>query len=216
MPAGDWLWPALWLLPKRNAYGTWPASGEIDLMESRGNRDLLQNGVNIGTEQMGSTLHFGPDPNMNGWPTAHFSRNTAPGNGWNNDFHRYQMVWTPEGITFSVDDVETGSIPVGDGFWNRGGFGVAEPTRENPWRTGTIMAPFDEEFYLLMNNAVGGTAYFPDDVENPGGKPWHNQSPAASTDFWNGRNQWLPTWRLEEDFSREASLQVDYVRIWAL
>jgi beta-glucanase (GH16 family) len=31
MPAGDWLWPALWLMPKTNAYGTWPSSGEIDL-----------------------------------------------------------------------------------------------------------------------------------------------------------------------------------------
>lgn len=34
----DWLWPAIWLLPEKNAYGQWPASGEIDLMESRGNK----------------------------------------------------------------------------------------------------------------------------------------------------------------------------------
>ena len=36
LPLGDWLWPAIWLLPEDQAYGTWPASGEIDLMESRG------------------------------------------------------------------------------------------------------------------------------------------------------------------------------------
>uniref|UniRef100_A0A182KD84 GH16 domain-containing protein n=1 Tax=Anopheles christyi TaxID=43041 RepID=A0A182KD84_9DIPT len=35
IPTGDWLWPAVWLLPKRQVYGTWPASGEIDLLESR-------------------------------------------------------------------------------------------------------------------------------------------------------------------------------------
>merc|ERR1712137_244674 len=35
MPAGDWLWPAIWMLPRHNAYGTWPASGEIDIVESR-------------------------------------------------------------------------------------------------------------------------------------------------------------------------------------
>lgn len=29
MPVGDWLWPAIWLLPKRSKYGQWPASGEI-------------------------------------------------------------------------------------------------------------------------------------------------------------------------------------------
>jgi hypothetical protein len=33
-------------------YGQWPASGEIDIMESRGNLDLTMNGVNIGVEQV--------------------------------------------------------------------------------------------------------------------------------------------------------------------
>lgn len=37
LPKGDWIWPAIWMLPKDNAYGQWPASGEIDIMESRGN-----------------------------------------------------------------------------------------------------------------------------------------------------------------------------------
>lgn len=60
MPAGDWLWPAIWLLPSRNAYGTWPASGEIDLVEARGNRRLFSGNTNVGTEQVGNTLHYGP------------------------------------------------------------------------------------------------------------------------------------------------------------
>jgi hypothetical protein len=46
------------MLPRHNAYGTWPASGEIDLVESRGNLRLMQNGVNIGVEQAGQTLHW--------------------------------------------------------------------------------------------------------------------------------------------------------------
>ena len=37
LPEGDWLWPALWMLPVDEAYGPWPMSGEIDIMESRGN-----------------------------------------------------------------------------------------------------------------------------------------------------------------------------------
>lgn len=95
MPSGDWLWPAIWLMPKDNVYGAWPASGEIDLVESRGNRELVQDGVNIGNEQIGSTLHFGPYGNSDGWQSAHFLRNSVPGKAWPNDLHRFQMEWTP-------------------------------------------------------------------------------------------------------------------------
>lgn len=31
LPKGDWLWPAIWMLPVNNTYGPWPASGEIDV-----------------------------------------------------------------------------------------------------------------------------------------------------------------------------------------
>jgi beta-glucanase (GH16 family) len=53
MPKGDWIWPAIWwvcafvvwspkfnntrMMPEDSIYGPWPASGEIDLAESRGN-----------------------------------------------------------------------------------------------------------------------------------------------------------------------------------
>lgn len=29
MPAGDWLWPAIWMLPVNETYGAWPGSGEV-------------------------------------------------------------------------------------------------------------------------------------------------------------------------------------------
>jgi beta-glucanase (GH16 family) len=35
LPAGDWLWPAIWMLPVKDTYGVWPQSGEIDIAESR-------------------------------------------------------------------------------------------------------------------------------------------------------------------------------------
>lgn len=37
MPQGDWLWPAIWMMPENSTYGDWPRSGEIDIAESRGN-----------------------------------------------------------------------------------------------------------------------------------------------------------------------------------
>lgn len=119
---------------------------------------------------------------------------------------------------FSVDDVETGSIKAGAGFWARGAFDTIAPGLMNPWRLATTnMAPFDQEFYLNLNLAVGGSQHFPDDaVNNVVAKPWTNDSPTAAADFWNARNAWLPTWNLEQNLSRDASLIVDYVRIWAL
>ena len=62
MPVGDWLWPAIWMMPRHNQYGGWPASGEIDLVESRGNSRLIQTvnkeKINIGVEQVSSTLRW--------------------------------------------------------------------------------------------------------------------------------------------------------------
>ncbi|MBN1308339.1 MAG: glycoside hydrolase family 16 protein [Chitinispirillaceae bacterium] len=36
LPKGVGLWPAIWMLPTDNAYGIWPKSGEIDIMENVG------------------------------------------------------------------------------------------------------------------------------------------------------------------------------------
>lgn len=147
MPTGDWLAPAIYFMPKSNAYGNWPASGEIDLVESRGNLNLVQNNINIGVEQISAKLHFGAFNELDGVKTSTFTRNSAPGSGYNKDFHRYQMEWSPERITFSIDDVETGTVSIESptGFWNRGNFNTSAPGIENPWRGGTPMAPFDQE-----------------------------------------------------------------------
>lgn len=206
MPAGDWIWPALWLMPRYAVYGNWPTSGEIDLMESRGNRRLFNGATNVGVEQAGSTMHFGPQ-GQNGWPTSHATRNQVP--GFDADFHVYRLEWSPNGLRFLIDGNQILDVPVGEGFFKRGGF-----TGPNPWTSGTLMAPFDQEFFIIMNNAVGGTNFFVDVFRNEGApKPWHNDSPTAMRDFWSGRSGWEPTWNLSTD---DSHLQVDYVRVWAL
>lgn len=65
LPAGDWIWPALWLMPKDSVYGPWPNSGEIDLVEIRGNRNLFDGSVNVGAEQAGCTMHWGKTSKLN-------------------------------------------------------------------------------------------------------------------------------------------------------
>jgi hypothetical protein len=88
-------------LPRFNYYGSWPASGEIDLSESRGNKQLIQNGKNIGSVLSSSTLHFGPFWPLNGYEHAHFEKTSDP-NGFDADFNRFQLEWTPgmDGLTY--------------------------------------------------------------------------------------------------------------------
>lgn len=210
-PTGDWLWPAIWMLPVNQDYGGWPASGEIDIMESRGNKNYVKDGVNIGAEQFGSTLHYGIDYTMNGWPKAHFEKNSVP--GFNEDFHTYSVEWTPEYFKFSVDDGEIGTLNIPEGgFWEQGEFETTFPGTVSPWEGQSKNAPFDKDFYLVLNNACGGIAYFPDDAVNtPSPKPWKNDSPNAALDFYNGKEGWYSTWDGEE-----SALQIDYVKVWAL
>lgn len=202
---------AIWMMPRYNSYSSWPASGEIDIMESRGNKNLISSyGVNIGPQQVGSTLHWGPNPDYNKFMLTHFEKNNKT--GYDSEFHRYQLEWTPEKIVFYVDDVAVGEVaPTEGGFWELGN--LTATGLENPWKGSSKMAPFDQEFYIIINLAIGGIGYFPDDATNPGGKPWKNTSQKALTDFWEGRSQWLPTWNVTADNSH---LQVDYVRVWAL
>ena len=71
LPRGDWLWPAIWMLPTNNQYGDWPLSGEIDIMESRGNAPGYPPG---GYESFGSTLHWGPIFSENAYYKTHAVR----------------------------------------------------------------------------------------------------------------------------------------------
>lgn len=97
MPKGDWLWPAIWMLPKNNAYGGWPASGEIDILESYGNNNC--DGAN--NSMFGSTLHFGPGWPYNAWEKAHEMYTHTESLA--NDFHTYELEWTKEHIKTFID-----------------------------------------------------------------------------------------------------------------
>lgn len=208
IPAGDWLWPAIWMMPQSSRYGGWPRSGEIDILESRGNKNLYVNGGNIGTQLAFSTLHWGKSPGENQFQRTHYERRN--GAGYDTDYHNYLVEWTPDHIAYSIDGQEIGRVtPPQGGFYQLG-----QLSGDNPWGGGSRMAPFDEEFFLIINVAIGANnGYFPDNVQNPGGKPWRNGSPQAARDFWNANWQWRPTWNEQ---TTQRALKVDYIRIWAI
>ncbi|KAH9525442.1 Beta-1,3-glucan-binding protein [Bulinus truncatus] len=228
MPTGDWLWPAIWLLPRWNAYGTWPASGEIDIVESRGESETSTPDGNLhykddkgqpaGLESMGSTLHFGPFVEANQWPKAHASIVASSGT-FADSFHKYQLDWDDKSIRFTVDGTEILNVtPQQGGFWEFGDFqNTGQSKWDNPWAAGGHMAPFDQEFYIIMNVAVGGVGFFPDNyVNSPYPKPWNDHAGHAATAFWNARNNWLPTWNLDKENGEGAAMQVNYIKVWKM
>jgi beta-glucanase (GH16 family) len=105
LPKGDWIWPAIWMIPTHNAYGQWPASGEIDIVESRGNDASCDGGRN----SFGSTLHYGPGWPMDAWETAHADYKHP--SDLSDDFHKYGLEWTDEYIKTTIDGKEVLNFP---------------------------------------------------------------------------------------------------------
>jgi len=130
LPVGKGLWPAIWMLPENDTYGGWAASGEIDIAEGWGSKP----------DAVGGTLHYGGV-----WPnnkyigkTYTFSQNTSV-----NQFHEYALEWEPGEIRWYID-------------------GVLYQTQNNWYNKDSndekyaFPAPFDQDFYMILNLAVGG------------------------------------------------------------
>jgi beta-glucanase (GH16 family) len=166
LPKGDWLWPAIWFLPAHNEFGNWPASGEIDLVESRGNDPSCSAG---GSDTFGSTLHFGPNWDQDCWDKTHASYKHTESLG--DKMHTYGMIWTEDKLQTYFDTPDNVILDVDftkQSLWELGGW----KNEDNPWKGEPNNAPFNREFFLILNVAVGGTnSYFPD---GQCGKPWGN------------------------------------------
>lgn len=89
LPQGTGTWPAIWMLPTDWAYGGWPASGEIDIMEHVGyNQGMVYGTVHTKAFNHGIGTQKGDSIAVE---SAH------------NDFHVYAIDWSPEKIDFMVD-----------------------------------------------------------------------------------------------------------------
>jgi len=209
LPSGDWLWPAIWMLPRYSDYGGWPASGEFDLLESRGNEDY----GTLGCQYGGTTFHWGPSFFLNQWNLTHVEYQSPTGS-FADSFHIWAMEWTDTDVKVFLDGVEVLNVDPGTNFWDFAGLETSG--YENPWRYGTKMAPFDQQFSIILNVAVGGTnGFFPDGIVP--NKPWANTDSNAPEKFWNARADWLPTWQHGEGkISENAAMQVDYVKVYKL
>ncbi|KAH7398702.1 concanavalin A-like lectin/glucanase domain-containing protein [Phaeosphaeria sp. MPI-PUGE-AT-0046c] len=208
LPAGDWLWPAIWMLPKDNVYGSWPRSGEIDIMESRGNNHTYKQG---GNNIASSTLHFGPDGDNDGWWRNNVKRK-ALHTTYSADYNVFGIEWSEKYIFTYINSrlSQVMYTHFDEPFWTYGRFPLADAngTRlRNPWaHTNSNTSPFDQDFYLVINVAVGGeNGWFQDGASS---KPWLDGSPTAKKDFWGAKDQWYPTWQ------DGGQMQIKSVKMW--
>ena len=134
LPFGDGTWPAIWTLGKNinetgaywqtQGFGTttWPACGELDIME---------HGLHA-TNEVSCAIHT-PSSSGNTVNTEIFGLPDVA-----NNYHVYSMNWSPNKITFMIDDV---------GFYTY-----------NPAVKDDSTWPFDLEQYIILNIAMGGFA----------------------------------------------------------
>jgi beta-glucanase (GH16 family) len=77
------------MLPVENVYGAWPLSGEIDIVESRGNAPSY---VGKGFDWISSALHWGPLQSMDSfWRTSNEVHDKI--NGFKDRFHKFTLEW---------------------------------------------------------------------------------------------------------------------------
>lgn len=130
VPEGQGLWPAIWMMPTSTAnYGQWPKGGEIDILEVLGH--------DVDTAY--GTIHYG-DPHAQQQGTY----NLTGGETFANGFHEFRVDWEPGEFRYYIDGNLYATF--NDWFTAVGG-GEPKP----------FPAPFDQDFYLQLNLAVGGT-----------------------------------------------------------
>ncbi len=124
---GEGLWPAFWMMPEDSVYGGWASSGEIDIMEASDD-----------ATHVSGAIHFG-----GGWPqNTHTSQGVTDPTSFGEEWHVYAVEWEPDQIRWYIDD-ELYMIRSSNQWYSLGA-----PGNEN--------APFDQDFHLLLNMAVGG------------------------------------------------------------
>ena len=131
LPAEQAMWPAFWMMPNDSTYGGWPNSGEIDIMEARGRVPNASS----------SAIHYSIPNEGNDNYLHHYRSHEQSGHSIV-QYHKYAVEWQADFIKFFIDDYCHASY------------------NKSQWMTfnkqDSETAPFDKDFYIILNLAVGG------------------------------------------------------------
>jgi len=157
LPESQGMWPAFWLLGNNIATLSWPACGELDVMEhiDGNNPPPYVGGTPYGYDWIAGSVHGGTSSKEENGHAG----NTYTANGFSAaDWHVYGMIWTKGKIEFYVDDPSNVYVTYNstDSEWSPA-----------PW-------PFDQgPQFIILNLAIGGswpgnpdgTTAFPADMQ---------------------------------------------------
>jgi len=126
LPQASGTWPAIWMMPDKSVYGSWPNSGEIDIMEHIG-VDMNKVHFSIHTEKYYFKIntqktYISVIPNVS------------------TEYHVYGIEWLPDKIMFTVDGILK---------WTYKPTNYVSCPSSEEW-------PFDKPSYLILNVALGG------------------------------------------------------------
>ncbi|KAJ8715918.1 hypothetical protein PYW08_013203 [Mythimna loreyi] len=178
MPLGDWIYPEIQLEPRDSIYGVRNyASGLLRIATAKGNVEFAKK------------LYAGPIMCDSEPYRSNYLKEKAGSDLWSKEFHNYSVEWRPDGFSLFVDGEKYGEVtPPPEGFYKTAS--ENNVVASSQWLKGTVMAPFDEMFYISLGLNVGGVHEFPDSPS----KPWTNRATKAMLNFWNARDQWFSTW----------------------
>lgn len=128
LPKGTGTWPAIWMMPEDSAYGSWPQSGELDIME------------HVGFDY--GTIHATAHSLKYYWKANTQKTAQVKVDNVDTEFHVYAMEWRPDRIDFFVDDNKYFSVEYDP-----------KTDKEEKWKSW----PYDKPFHLILNIAVGGS-----------------------------------------------------------
>jgi hypothetical protein len=105
MPKGKGVWPALWMLGNNIDQVSWPACGEIDILELLGQEP----------NKIYGTIHWGTSVAAHGSKGSSYVLSSG---SFDQEFHVFSMIWILDQIKIYVDDqlfvtINSTDVPVG-------------------------------------------------------------------------------------------------------
>ena len=172
MPKNKSTWPGFWMSPNNSPYSAgWPDWGEIDIVEAKGSNHQFAASDAHWRDKNTPTGQTGSHRNRQGViPSSKFGTNDTT------EWHTYGVKWTEGKLEYFIDGELHHTIT----------------EFKNSNSTGSPNGPFDQDFFLRLNLAIGG---------NYIDSPWDD--PINSVGAANG-----------EGFP--ATMSIDYVRVYEM